>query len=39
MLGLLFTGLVIWRAYFSAYFGITGHSLGDVAARAGRVSC
>ncbi|CAI8990838.1 formate dehydrogenase subunit gamma [Pseudomonas serboccidentalis] len=23
MLGLLFTGLVIWRAYFSAYFGIT----------------
>jgi formate dehydrogenase subunit gamma len=23
MLGLLFTGLVIWRAYFSDYFGIT----------------
>jgi formate dehydrogenase subunit gamma len=23
MLGLLFTGLVIWRAYFSQYFGIT----------------
>ena len=23
MLGLLFTGLVIWRAYFSHYFGIT----------------
>lgn len=23
MLGLLFTGLVIWRAYFSAYFGIS----------------
>jgi formate dehydrogenase subunit gamma len=23
MLGLLFTGLVIWRAYFSEYFGIT----------------
>ncbi len=23
MFGLLFTGLVIWRAYFSDYFGIT----------------